>query len=432
MLSIFYKPFTPIIMTTFLIIVFVLGYLAIIFEHNLKINKTAPALLTGTLIWGLFSLTASNHLALEGDLLDHIGEIGGILFFLMGAMTIVELVDTFHGFDIITDFIKTKNLRKLLWIISFITFFLSAALDNLTTTIVMVTLLRKLIQNTKERMLFIGMVVIAANAGGAFSPIGDVTTTMLWIGGQISTFGIIKMLFLPSLVCLIVPLIFLSFKIKGTLTIPESFIEKKSDSKEKYLIFILGIGGLLFVPIFKTITHTPPYMGILFVLSIMWIITEILSDRKPPESKRRYSIYHAFEKLDIPTVLFFLGILLAVAGLEAAGILHNTAIWLESTFKNQTIIVTLIGLISAIIDNVPLVAASMGMYSLEQFPMDDNFWELLAYCAGTGGSCLIIGSAAGVAAMGMEKISFIWYLKNISWAALLGYFAGIGTFLLFS
>lgn len=418
-------------MELILVAVFVLGYLAIVFEHNININKSAPALLTGTLIWGLISLTHSNHELLEGELLDHLGEIAGILFFLMGAMTIVELVDTFHGFDIITDYINTTNPKKLLWIISVTTFFLSAVLDNLTTTIVMVTLLRKLIPHINDRKVFIGIVIIAANAGGAFSPIGDVTTTMLWIGGQITTFSIIKSTFIPSVVCLVVPVLILSFRLNPKMELHK--IESTNTENigfEKNLVFMLGIGGLLFVPVFKTVTHTPPYMGILFVLSIMWLITELLSHKKPPEKKLRYSIYHAFEKLDLPTILFFLGILLAVAGLQAAGFLHHAALWLDSTLKNQNLIVTVIGLLSSIVDNVPLVAASMGMYSIEHFPVDDNFWKLMAFCAGTGGSCLIIGSAAGVAAMGMEKIDFNWYLKNISLLALLGYFAGIGTFLL--
>lgn len=418
-------------MEQLLVLVFVLGYLGIVFEHNVKINKTAFALLTGSLIWALFTFINPDFEFIETELSEHLSEISSILFFLMGAMTIVELVDTFHGFDIITDQIKSKNLQTLLWIVSLITFFLSAALDNLTTTIVMITLLRKLIHDHENRMFLVGMVVIAANAGGAFSPIGDVTTTMLWIGGQVSTNAIIKELFLPSLVCLIIPLIVISFSLKGK-KIPENTkIEENHGTKfEKNLIFFLGIGGLLFVPIFKNITHLPPYMGILFVLSILWIVSELLSAKKKPEHQKRYSIYNALSKLDITTILFFLGILLAVAGLQSADLLNQAATWLSQKFDNQTLIVTLIGLLSSVVDNVPLVAGAMGMYSLETFPMDHSFWELLAYCAGTGGSCLIIGSAAGVAAMGMEKLDFFWYVKKISWLALIGYFSGIAVFIL--
>jgi Na+/H+ antiporter NhaD/arsenite permease-like protein len=294
----------------------------------------------------------------------------------------------------------------------------------------MITLLRKLVANKEDRMIMAGMVVIAANAGGAFSPIGDVTTTMLWIGGQISTVNIMLKVFMPAIVSMVIPLILLSFQTKGTLGVKGTTGSDEAPAFEKTLFLILGVGGLVFVPVFKTITHLPPYVGMLFVLSILWATSEVLGRNKPKEHKKRYSIYHALEKIDIPTVLFFLGILLAVAGLQSTGLLGEAAAWLDSKFKNETVIVTLIGLLSAIVDNVPLVAASMGMYSLEQFPMDHSFWELLAYCAGTGGSALIIGSAAGVAVMGMEKISFFWYMKKITWLALAGYFAGILAFLL--
>lgn len=418
-------------MEQLLILVFVLGYLGIVFEHNVKINKTAFALFTGSLIWAIYAFINPDHAFIESELSEHLSEISSILFFLMGAMTIVELVDTFHGFDIITDRIKSKNLQTLLWIVSLITFFLSAALDNLTTTIVMITLLRKLIHDRENRMFLVGMVVIAANAGGAFSPIGDVTTTMLWIGRQVSTFAIIKELFLPSLVCLLIPLFVISLSLKGkTIEGAKKTEENHGTSLEKNLIFFLGIGGLLFVPVFKTVTHLPPYMGILFVLSILWIVSELLSAKKKPEHQKRYSIYNALSKLDISTILFFLGILLAVAGLQSADLLNQAATWLSQKFENQTVIVTLIGLLSSVVDNVPLVAGAMGMYSLETFPIDHSFWKLLAYCAGTGGSCLIIGSAAGVAAMGMEKLDFFWYVKKISWLALIGYFSGIAVFIL--
>ena len=418
-------------MEQLLILVFVLGYLGIVFEHNVKINKTAFALFTGSLIWAIYAFINPDHAFIESELSEHLCEISSILFFLMGAITIVVLVDISHGFVIITDRIKSNNLQTLQWIVSLIIFFLSAALDNLTTTIVMITLLRKLIHDRENRMFLVGMVVIAANAGGAFSPIGDVTTTMLWIGGQVSTFAIIKELFLPSLVCLLIPLFVISLSLKGkTIEGAKKTEENHGTSFEKNLIFFLGIGGLLFVPVFKTVTHLPPYMGILFVLSILWIVSELLSAKKKPEHQKRYSIYNALSKLDITTILFFLGILLAVAGLQSADLLNQAATWLSQKFENQTVIVTLIGLLSSVVDNVPLVAGAMGMYSLETFPMDHSFWELLAYCAGTGGSCLIIGSAAGVAAMGMEKLDFFWYVKKISWLALIGYFSGIAVFIL--
>ena len=342
-------------------------------------------------------------------------------------MTIVELIDAHEGFDIITTRITQTDKRKLLWIISLITFFLSAVLDNLTTTIVMVSLLRKLIRDDSDRLLFTGMVVIAANAGGVWSPIGDVTTTMLWIGGQITPLNIIRMLILPSLVCLIVPLLYLSFKLRGSIDRP--FVEGNTyspalNSRQQSLVFFSGIMVLLLVPVFKTVTHLPPFMGMLIGLGLLWIITEIIHGDKDNEDKHILSVVHALRKIDSPSILFFLGILLAIASLEASGILSSVAQWLTATFKNESAIVIVIGLVSAIVDNVPLVAAVQGMYDLNQYPTDHFFWEFLAYCTGTGGSALIIGSAAGVAAMGMEKISFFWYVKKITFLALLGYFAG--------
>jgi len=413
-------------MYTLITLVFIVGYAAIAFEHPLKINKTATALLTGVLCWVVYIMGSANTDLVSEQLYEHLGQISGILFFLLGAMTIVELIDAHDGFEVITSKITTTDKRKLLWIISFVAFFLSAVLDNLTTTIVMVSLLRKLISDKQTRMFFIGMVIIAANAGGAWTPIGDVTTTMLWIGGQITTVNIMIKLFLPSMACLVVPLIFLSFTIKGKVenTIINEKVTNQTNGFEKKLIFGLGIGALIFVPVFKTITHLPPFLGMLFGLGILWVVTEIIHKNKNDADKDVFSVVHALRKADVPSVLFFLGILVAIAALESTHLLANLATYMESTIGNMNIIVISIGLLSAIIDNVPLVAATMGMYDMQTYPTDHYFWEFIAYCAGTGGSCLIIGSAAGVAAMGMEKIDFFWYVKKISLIALLGYFAG--------
>jgi Na+/H+ antiporter NhaD/arsenite permease-like protein len=419
-------------MIALLVIVFILGYLAIVLEHNISIDKSSSALLTGVVCWTIVSIISPNMHETTESLMHHVSEIASILFFLMGAMTIVELIDTYDGFDIITDKINTRSQSKLLWIICIITFFLSALLDNLTTTIVMVTLIKKLVSEQKQRLLFVGLIVLSANAGGAWSPMGDVTTTMLWIGGQISAGNIVLELILPSLVCMLIPLFILGRSLKGDLPAKKESKPGKNPhtSFEKSLIFYAGIGGLISVPIFKTITHLPPFMGMLLALGAIWAIAEVLIKNKEEDEKKKLSVYRALEKIDMPSVLFFLGILLAVSALQTVGVLTGAANWLTDTLQNETLIVTVIGLLSSVVDNVPLVAASMGMYSLEQFPTDSPFWELLAYCAGTGGSALIIGSAAGVAAMGLEKIEFFWYLKKISWLALIGYFAGIGVFLL--
>lgn len=413
-------------------IIFILGYSAIAFEHPIQINKTASALLTGVMCWVIYIMAAPDTDFVSGQLYEHFGQISGILFFLLGAMTIVELIDAHDGFDVITNKIKTTDTRKLLWIISIVTFFLSAVLDNLTTTIVMVSLLRKLISDKATRMFFLGMVVIAANAGGAWTPIGDVTTTMLWIGGQITAWNIMVQLFIPSMVCIIIPLIFLSFRVKGKIenvAIDEDIQRNKTSNFEQKLILGLGIGALIFVPIFKTITHLPPFMGILFGLGVLWVVTEIIHKKKNDEDKSVYSVVHALRKVDVPSVLFFLGILVAISALESTHQLADLAAYMDRTIGNIDVIVISIGLLSAIVDNVPLVAAGMGMYDMQTYPTDDYFWEFVAYCAGTGGSCLIIGSAAGVAAMGMEKIDFFWYMKKISWLALVGYFAGALAFL---
>ena len=429
-----------------IILVFGFGYLAIALEHKININKTASALLIGVLCWSMLifgretmfpdmTITSSLEFISE-SLLTQIGDISEILFFLLGAMTIVELIDAHEGFSIITDRIKLTSRSKLLWALSFITFFLSAALDNLTTAIVMATLLRKMIKNKNDLWIFAGMVIIAANAGGAWSPIGDVTTIMLWIGGQITTTNIIKEIFIPSLVCMLVPLTILGLRLKGNLKSDDSSVasHEKAHNKvskfEKTLVFIAGISALLFVPIFKTITHLPPFMGILFGLSIIWIITEILHRKKNVEHKKALSIVGILERIDTPSILFFLGILMAVAALQIGGHLLKLSQILDANFDSIYVINTLIGALSSVIDNVPMVAGAMGMYPIEVYPTDHNFWELLAYCAGTGGSMLIIGSAAGVAIMGIFKIDFIWYLKKISFVALLGYLAGIGMYML--
>jgi Na+/H+ antiporter NhaD/arsenite permease-like protein len=420
-------------MTILIILVFIAGYAAIVLEHNISINKSASALLTGVFCWTLVALVSPDMVHTNEKLNEHLSEIAQILFFLMGAMAIVELVATYGGFEIITDKIKTTSQSSLLWILSIITFFMSALLDNLTTTIVMSALIGKLVYDKPLKLMYVSLVVIAANSGGAWSPIGDVTTTMLWIGGQISAGNLIKGLFLPSLVSLLIPLLFSAISMKGDLPLKKENLnknEEKTPEFGKYVIFWIGMFGLLSVPVFKSITHLPPFLGMLLALGTIWVVGEVLLKDKDEHIKTKLSIVRVLEKIDLPSILFFLGILLAVGALETAGILSSAANWLTENLKNQTIVVTAIGLLSSIVDNVPLVAAAKEMYSLEMYPMDDPFWELLAFCAGTGGSILIIGSAAGVAAMGIAKIEFFWYLKKISWLALVGYFAGIGTFLL--
>lgn len=418
-------------MSIAIIVIFILGYFAIAFEHSININKAATALVTGVLCWSVYILFTPNKQVVSHQLMEHLGELAGILFFLLGAMTVVELIDAHDGFEVITERITTKSAVKLLWIIGGLTFFLSAVLDNLTTTIVIVSLLRKLIDNKEQRLFFVGITVIAANAGGAWSPLGDVTTTMLWIGNQITAGQIIKMLFLPSVVCLLLPLIIVSFRLKGVIHPSSKNTNHTLRPKfERTLVFCLGIGILLFVPIFKTVTHLPPFMAILFGLGVLWIATEILHKQKDDDEKDSLTVARALQRIDTPSILFFLGILISIAALQATGQLTQLAQWLTATVKNETAIITGTGLLSAVVDNVPLVAAAQGMYSLTQYPTDHFFWEFLAYTTGTGGSALIIGSAAGVAAMGMEKITFVWYLKKISWLALIGFFGGAGVYLL--
>ena len=439
-----------------IIVVFVLGYAAIALEHPIKIDKAASALVTGVLCWALYVLGTSDvapHLLghfeewkgledttnpslayfFEHRLLHHLSEIASILFFLMGAMTIVETVDAHEGFAVITDRIKTTDKTKLLWIISILTFFFSAALDNLTTTIVMISLLRKLVVDKKTRWIFVGMVVLAANAGGAWSPIGDVTTTMLWIKGQLPDVpNMVTDLIVPSLVTMIVPLIILSFTFKGSVERPvkdtaDDYVHPTTDT-ERLVVFILGLLGLIFVPVFKTVTHLPPFMGMMLSLGVIWAVTEIMHKGKSKQAKHPLSVIGVLQKIDVASVLFFLGILLAVSALQEVGHLRTVAAGLDSAFDGNIYSINIvIGLLSAIVDNVPLVAAAQGMYPIApsgDFGANGHFWEFLAYCAGTGGSALIIGSAAGVAAMGLEKIDFGWYLRKISLLAITGYFAG--------
>lgn len=416
-------------MEQIIVLIFILGYLAIAFEHPLKINKTGAALFMGLLLWTVYRIGFPDHLVAE-ELSHHIEAISEILFFLMGAMTIVELIDAHNGFNAITNRIKTRSKIKLLWIIAGLSFFLSSVLDNLTTSIVMVSLTRKLLDDREQRLFFAGMIVIAANAGGAWSPIGDVTTTMLWIGGQISAPNIVESLFIPSLVCLLVPLVYVSIFNKNKFAGQLVPIPKNQLGKENMLIFVLGIGGLLFVPIYKQLTHLPPYTGILLALGLLWLVADLIHRKKDADARSRYSASAALMKIDMPSILFFMGILLAVGVLESLHILEALSASMNQAIGNQNIIVFCIGILSAIVDNVPLVAATMAMYDLNAFPQDSTLWEFIAYCAGTGGSLLIIGSAAGVAAMGIEKIDFIWYFKKISFIALLGYVAGAIVYLL--
>jgi len=446
-------------MVVTLVTIFIIGYACIALEHPLKVNKTATALLLGVLTWSIFSFCNAafdptmSHDAwrafITENLIDNLGETAEIVFFLLGAMTIVTLIEDYQGFTIITDKIKTTNKKRLLWILSILTFFLSALLDNMTTAIVMVALLRKLIADKKERWLFAGMVILAANAGGAWSPIGDVTTIMLWIKGEVTTVNIIVKTLIASLACLAVPVFILGFTLKGDIERPESQQEGiVVPLRFRMLVLIMGVCALIFVPVFKTITHLPPYLGMLFGLSILWVTTEILS-RKYSKEYRLPTAVSTLEHVDVPTILFFLGILMAVSCLKVAGILGGLAQGLNDAFLTVEtnaaghpevvgggffLIDLIIGILSSVVDNVPLVAAVQGMYPHEGvdaiFIQNHPFWEFLAYCAGTGGSLLIIGSAAGVAVMGMEKIDFIWYLKKISLLALAGYIAGAIVFIL--
>lgn len=421
-------------MTIAIILIFILGYAGIAFEHSIRINKAATALVTGVLCWTVYVLSANNKEMVTGQLAHHFGDLSQILFFLMGSMAIVELIDAHDGFEIITRRIKTTSKRKVLLIIALLTFFLSSVLNNLTTAIVMISMVRKLMNDKNDRLLLAGMIVIAANAGGAWSPIGDVTTTMLWIGNQISPFTIIIKLIIPSFVCLLVPLLIMRVSFKGEIQKPEQPLEHAGETlstkKERVIVFVIGILLLLLVPVFSAVTALPPFMGIMIGLGLMWMITETIHSGKDEEDRKKFTVAYALRKIDTPTILFFLGILLAVSALESTQQLRHAAIWMDDNLKDQNIIAASIGLLSSVVDNVPLVAATQGMYSLENFPTDHYFWEFLAYTTGTGGSILIIGSAAGIAAMGIEKIDFIWYLKKIGWLALVGYIAGAVVYIL--
>lgn len=459
-------------MITTLICLFFIGYLGIALEHPLKIDKTAIALLLGMLLWILYALgaeyivpavdgeglkeyiaqnarmageslhTQSLNYILDVKIVEALGDITQTLFFLIGAMTIVELVDIHGGFTVITDHIRTHSKKKLLWIICLTTFVFSAVLDNMTTTIVMVLLLRKLVEDPKERWLYAGMVVIAANTGGAWSPIGDVTTIMLWVKGNVTALALIERVLLPSIVAMIVPLLIIAPQLKGELPPRKPDPAKAGEfisTRDRMMIFILGVGGLLFVPIFKSITHLPPFVGMLLVLGALWLFTDILYNGKRIERRKQHRLPDVVSRIDMPSILFFLGILMAVQVLDASGILEATAMWLDDAVHNVYIINVMLGILSSIFDNVPLVAGVMGMYPvadpgsigyMANFVEDGIFWEFLSYCAGVGGSLLIIGSAAGVIAMGLEKINFGWYLKKFTFAALLGYLAGAGVYVL--
>ena len=459
-------------MLTIIIVLFVVGYLAIALEHPLKIDKTATALLLGMLLWVCYALGAEEivpavsgehfkeflannpSLANESlhtqaleyivniDIIEHLGDITQTILFLLGAMTIVELIDVHGGFGVITNRIHTRNKRKLLWIMSIVTFFMSAVLDNLTTTIVMLTLLRKFVPDQKERWLYASAIILSANSGGAWSPIGDVTTIMLWMKGNVTVTALIKYVLLPSLLSMLVPVMFISRRLNGLLPVPEentTSLQPFITNRDRALIFYLGVGGLLFVPVFKSLTHLPPFIGILFVLGALWTFTECFYNGKMLTKAKQLRIPKVIARIDMPSVLFFLGILMAVAVLQATGILAELALFLDTKIHNIVFIDTLLGALSSIIDNVPMVAGVMGMYPVADpgtvgyfadFVVDGHFWGLLSYCAGVGGSILIIGSAAGVITMGIEKINFGWYLKNISLLALAGYLAGVAVYVL--
>lgn len=404
--------------------VFVIGYILITFEHYTSINKATIALMMAVICWVIQftnpAIPGENNLNFLGE---HLSNISQVVFFLLAALTIVEIINVHHGFNIITDYIHTKSKRKLLWIVGAISFFLSAILDNLTTTVVMLTLLQKLIDRGQDRLLIGGGIVIAANAGGAWTPIGDVTTTMLWIGGELSTLDIIQTLFFPSVICMVVSFFILSFNLSGNFESRKVHLDLNHSQPRSRLIFYLGAGLLIFVPIFKILTGLPPFMGMLFGLSAMWLITDIIHCKYDDRAHLR--VPYVLSKVDLSGTLFFLGVLLCIGALETGKILEALAVFLNNTIGNITWIAIGIGLFSAIVDNVPLVAATMGMYDLSVYPQNHQLWEMIAYSAGTGGSILLIGSAAGIVFMGMEDVNFFWYCKKISIAALAGYFAGI-------
>jgi Na+/H+ antiporter NhaD/arsenite permease-like protein len=421
-------------MLTALVFIFVAAYSAIALEHPIRINKAASALVAAGLLWTVYAVSLGDPAKVGAQLSESVVATAQIVFFLMGAMAIVEVVDAHNGFDVVTRRIRTSKLSTLVWLVGFVTFMLSAILDNLTTTIVMISLMRKLLAKREDRLFFAGIIIIAANAGGAWSPIGDVTTTMLWIGGQITPLAIIQGVFLASLVSMVVPLAITAYGLAGRDVVSKKMQDDDHNACtsefERSLMFFLGLGILVAVPAFKAVTHLPPFLGILFGLGILWLVGDLVHRNKEDGLKQRLTLSYALSKIDMSTIVFFIGILLAVATLEHSHILMSLAHWLDRVVGRQEVIVLIIGVASAIVDNVPLVAASMGMYSLNQYPEDHFLWEFLAYCAGTGGSILIIGSAAGVAAMGLEKINFFWYVKNISGLALVGYLAGAGVYLI--
>jgi Na+/H+ antiporter NhaD/arsenite permease-like protein len=422
-------------MIPILLAVAILGYLSVIFESPIRINKTITAILTGALCWIVIAIfNPGNAPLISEKLTNYFGEIAGLLIFLLGAMTIVELIDLHKGFTVITHRIRTKSVLKLLWIVGFVTFFLSAMLDNLATAIIMVTLLKKLMPKGEVRMTLAGIVVIAANAGGAFSPIGDVTTTLLWIGGQVSAFGIAKILIIPSIACIAVPVAIASSRMKGfaVLRAQISMADAKQEEKIKgsFSVFVAGVIGLILVPVIKSITGLPPFIGILVSLSMVSLVSLVYHRKKPQQEKDYYSVANALSKVDVSSILYFMGILLLVFALQEVHILTHLANFLETHLPNNNMMIIAIGILSSIVDNGSLVAATQGMFSLTTYPIDNSLWEFIALCAGTGGSMLIIGSAAGVAIMEKEKMTFMWYLRNISPLAIAGYIAGIVTYLL--
>lgn len=418
-------------MAALLVLIFIAVYAAIALEYPLKISKSASALFGAGLLWTVYAFSIGDHSRVGHELDETVTATARITFFLLGAMTIVEVIDAHDGFALIASRIRTRQPTRLLWLVSWITFFLSAILDNLTTTIVMVSMMRKLLDRRDDRLLFASMIVIAANAGGAWSAMGDVTTTMLWIGGQVTALGIIKALLPASVVNLLVPLIVVTFSIRVQQFAVAGVAAEASDARPlgRNLMLALGLGVLVLVPGFKQVTHLPPFMGILLGLGVLWVAGDILHRGKPPEVRNKLTLAHALSRIDLSSLLFFVGILLAVATLEHAKLLELLAAWLDRAIGRQDVIVLLLGLLSAVVDNVPMVAAAMGMYPMSQYPTDNFLWQFMAYCAGTGGSILIIGSAAGVAAMGIEKIQFIWYLRRIAWLAMLGYFAGAAVYI---
>ena len=414
-------------MNGLIIAIFIIGYLAIALEHKIKVDKAASALVTGVLCWLFYFLSGQPIPEIEKELFTHFSEIASILFFLLGAMTIVEVIDSHQGFNLIINTITTKSKPKLLLIVTLITFLLSSVLNNLTTAIVVISLCSKLLNEKNDRLWFASMVIIAANAGGAWSPLGDVTTSMLWIGGQVTPFNIIAKTILPSIVVVLVPLAIMIQKFKN------QKIEAISNDPDRHpiesnIILFTGIGLLLLVPVLNSLTQLPPYMGMLLALGIIWFVSSIIHLNKHPDERFEYSVANALRKVDTSSILFFLGILLAVYALQSAGFLTQLAEFTAKHIHNPYYTGTILGLFSSLIDNVPLVAAAQGMFSLNMYPTDHVFWEFLALSAGTGGSAIIIGSAAGVAVMGIEKVNFFWYLKNISWLALVGFFAGLAAF----